>query len=157
ATDEGRFGNRPVLRDDLVVDDVLSALRLLKHTQVHTTGYASWTDSRWLSAGTSYRVLRSGRMGGSVNCRQVKSRRFYSSGTCLKKERRVSASVSTALTSLSTADSSPTESLIWLLQRSRCFWAMRGDRIGENCVSAARYAQQSSSNTPTTMSVIFFA
>ena len=45
AADEGRFGSRPLLREDLVVDDVLSALRLLKHTQVRTTGYASWTDS----------------------------------------------------------------------------------------------------------------
>jgi hypothetical protein len=32
AGDEGSFGNRPLLRDDLVVDDVLSALRLFKRT-----------------------------------------------------------------------------------------------------------------------------
>ncbi len=58
AADEGSFGSRPLSRDDLVVDDVLSALRLFKHTQIHTAGHASWTDSLWLNAGTSYRVLR---------------------------------------------------------------------------------------------------
>lgn len=63
-TDEGRFGHRPLLRDDLVVDDVLSALRLFKHTQVRTAGHASWTDSLWLNAGTSYRVLRQWPYGG---------------------------------------------------------------------------------------------
>jgi hypothetical protein len=36
TVNEGRFGSRPLLRDDLVVDDVLSALRLFKHTQVRT-------------------------------------------------------------------------------------------------------------------------
>lgn len=57
AGDEGSFGDRPLLRDDLVIDDVLSALRLFKSTQIRTTGYASWTDSYWLKDGTSYRVL----------------------------------------------------------------------------------------------------
>lgn len=57
AGDEGSFGNRPLFRDDLVVDDVLSALRLFKHSQVRTAGLASWTDSWWLKGGTSYRVL----------------------------------------------------------------------------------------------------
>jgi hypothetical protein len=57
AGDEGTFGNRPLFRDDLVIDDVLSALRLLKHTQIRTAGLASWTDSPWLKGGTSYRVL----------------------------------------------------------------------------------------------------
>jgi hypothetical protein len=64
AADEGSFGSRPLLRDDLVVDDVLSVLRLFKHTQVRTAGHASWTDSRWLNAGTSYRVLRQWPYGG---------------------------------------------------------------------------------------------
>lgn len=58
AGDEGSFGNRPLFRDDLVIDDVLSALRIFKHTQIRTAGHASWTDSLWLNAGTSYRVLR---------------------------------------------------------------------------------------------------
>lgn len=56
--DEGSFGSRPVLHDGLVVDDVLSALRLFKHTRVQSTGHASWTDSPWLEANTSYQVLR---------------------------------------------------------------------------------------------------
>ncbi|ALA57217.1 HEPN domain-containing protein [Nitrospira moscoviensis] len=57
AVDEGSFGNRPLFRDDLVIDDVLSALRLLKHTQIRAAGCASWTDSHWLKDGTSFRVL----------------------------------------------------------------------------------------------------
>jgi len=64
AEDEGRFGSRPFSRDDLVVDDVLSALRLFKHTQIRTAGHASWSDSPWLNAGTSYRVLRHWPYGG---------------------------------------------------------------------------------------------
>ena len=64
AADEGRFGSRPLWRDDLVVDDVLSALRLFKHTQVRTAGHARWTDSFWLNTGTSYRVLRQWPYGG---------------------------------------------------------------------------------------------
>lgn len=57
ARDEGSFGNRPLLRDDLVIEDVLSALRLFKSTRIRATGHASWTDSAWLNAGTSFRVL----------------------------------------------------------------------------------------------------
>ncbi len=64
VADEGSFGNRPLLRDDLVVDDVLLALRLLKHTQVRTAGHASWTDAPWLGAGTHFRVLRQWPYGG---------------------------------------------------------------------------------------------
>ena len=64
TADEGSFGSRPLLRDDLFVDDVLSALRLYKHTQVRTAGHASWTDSPWLKASTSYRVLRQWPYGG---------------------------------------------------------------------------------------------
>lgn len=60
AAEEGRFGSRPFWRNELVVDDVLSALRLFKHTQVRTAGHAGWTDSFWLNAGTSYRVLQQG-------------------------------------------------------------------------------------------------
>ena len=55
--DEGSFGSRPLLQDDLVIDDVLSALRLFKHTRVRSAGHVSWTDSPWLKYGTSYRVL----------------------------------------------------------------------------------------------------
>lgn len=61
---EGSFGNRPLLRDDLVVDDVLSAMRLFKSTQIRTAGLASWTDSPWMNAGTSFRVLGRWPYGG---------------------------------------------------------------------------------------------
>ncbi len=46
------------------VDDVLSALRLFKHTQIRTAGHATWTDSYWLKGGTSYRVLGQWPYGG---------------------------------------------------------------------------------------------
>lgn len=65
AKEEGSFGRRPMLRDDLLVDDVLSALRLFKHTQIRTAGHASWTDSAWVASGTSYRVLRQWPYGGN--------------------------------------------------------------------------------------------
>src|SRR5262249_32874789 len=55
--EEGTFGNRPLFRDDLVIDDVLSALRLFKYTQIRSAGFATWTDSPWLKGGTGYRVL----------------------------------------------------------------------------------------------------
>lgn len=58
TTDEGSFGNRPSIRNDLIIDDVLLALRLFKHTQICTAGCVSWTDALWLKGGTSYRVLR---------------------------------------------------------------------------------------------------
>ena len=64
AVDEGSFGNRPLFRDDLVIDDVLSSLRLFKRTQIRSAGLASWTDSPWLNAGTSYRVLGRWPYGG---------------------------------------------------------------------------------------------
>jgi hypothetical protein len=64
TAEEGSFGSRPLRRGDLVVDDVLSALRLLKHTQVRTAGQASWTDAPWLDAQTSFRVLRQWPYGG---------------------------------------------------------------------------------------------
>ena len=64
AGDEGSFGNRPLLRDDLVVDDVLSAFRLFKRTQIRTTGHATWTDSYWLDGATSFRVLGQWPYGG---------------------------------------------------------------------------------------------
>lgn len=64
AGDAGGFGNRPLFRDDLVIDDVLSALRLFKRTQIRSTGLASWTDSYWLEGGTSFRVLGQWPYGG---------------------------------------------------------------------------------------------
>ena len=54
---EGNFGNRPLFRSDLIIDDILSVLRLFKHSRVHSTGFISWNDSFLLSSGTSYQVL----------------------------------------------------------------------------------------------------
>jgi len=51
---EGFFGKRPIYRDDLVMDDVLSALRLFKRTQIRATGFARWTDSPLLRGGIIY-------------------------------------------------------------------------------------------------------
>jgi hypothetical protein len=65
AGGEGSFGNRPLFRDDLVIDDVLSALRLFKHAQIRTAGLAGWTDSFWLKGRTSYRVLGQWPYGGT--------------------------------------------------------------------------------------------
>lgn len=64
--DEGRFGNRPLFRDDLVVDDVLSALRLFKHCRIRAAGLARWTDSYWLKDGTSFRILGQWPYGGKA-------------------------------------------------------------------------------------------
>jgi hypothetical protein len=66
STAEGRFGNRSLFRDDLVIDDVLSALRLFKRSQIRPTGFATWTDSPWLSGGTSFRVLGQCQYGGGL-------------------------------------------------------------------------------------------
>jgi hypothetical protein len=55
APDTGVFGHRS-LRDDLVIDDVLLALRLHKHNRLRFAGCASWIDSTWLS-GASFYVL----------------------------------------------------------------------------------------------------
>jgi hypothetical protein len=64
AEGEGTFGRRPFLRPDLIVDDVLSTLRLLKHSQIRSAGWASWSDSLWLKGATSYRVLGQWPYGG---------------------------------------------------------------------------------------------
>jgi hypothetical protein len=56
AGNEGSFGNRPPSKNDLVIKDVLSALRLFKHSQIHMAGLAIWTDSYWLRSGTSFQV-----------------------------------------------------------------------------------------------------
>lgn len=72
---EGTFGSRPSVRDDLVVDDVLSALRLFKHTEIGTAGYASWTDSPWLGVGTQqYRILRQWPFGSDFQLSEAEVR-----------------------------------------------------------------------------------
>jgi hypothetical protein len=75
---EGSFGKRPLFRDDLTIDDVLSVLRLFKRTQIRAAGLAKWTDSPWLAGGTEYRVL-GGRYGqrNSSNTRAIVSMRFF--------------------------------------------------------------------------------
>jgi len=85
AGDEGSFGNRPLFRDDLVIDDVLSALRLFKHTQIRVAGLASWTDSPWLNAGTSYRVLGRWPYGGKFELSEGEVPRFLELWRLLEK------------------------------------------------------------------------
>ncbi|MGH8588753.1 MAG: penicillin acylase family protein [Gammaproteobacteria bacterium] len=53
----GSFGNRCPFREDLLIDDVLSALRLFKHTQLRSADHASWTDGYPLGGGASFRSL----------------------------------------------------------------------------------------------------
>jgi hypothetical protein len=65
AGDEGSFGRRPLFRDDLTIDDVLSALRLFKRTHIRAAGLAKWTDSPWLAGGIEYRVLGQWPYGGN--------------------------------------------------------------------------------------------
>jgi hypothetical protein len=55
--DEGSFGKRPPLRGDLTIDDVLSALRLFKNTQLRCPGLAIWTDAPWLAGTLHSRIL----------------------------------------------------------------------------------------------------
>jgi hypothetical protein len=57
SDDAGVFGKRPLGRDDLTINDVLSALRLFKSTHICATGFASRGDAPWSSSGTSYRLL----------------------------------------------------------------------------------------------------
>jgi hypothetical protein len=64
AEDEGSFGKRPFSRGDLTLDDILSALRLFKYTQIRAAGLVKWTDSPWLAGGTEYRVLGQWPYGG---------------------------------------------------------------------------------------------
>jgi hypothetical protein len=73
---EGSFGNRPTLRDDLAIDDVLSALRLFKSTLLQTAGHASWTESFFLSGGTSFRVLREWPYGGRYDLAEAEIPQF---------------------------------------------------------------------------------
>ena len=42
--DEGSFGDRPLFRSDIIIDDVLSTLRLFKHTQIRAAGLVSGAD-----------------------------------------------------------------------------------------------------------------
>lgn len=57
AGGEGLYGSRPISRTDLLLDDVLSALRLLKHTKIRASGTASWIDYRLFDSGTQFQVF----------------------------------------------------------------------------------------------------
>jgi hypothetical protein len=57
AVAEGRFGRRPLGMQHLLVDDVLSALRLFKRADIRAAGYASWTDAYALRGGTMFQLL----------------------------------------------------------------------------------------------------
>lgn len=46
TTEDGRFGRRPALRPELLVEDILVALRLFKATQIKCAGYYSWHEGR---------------------------------------------------------------------------------------------------------------
>ena len=64
AGDEGSFGNRPLFRDDLVIDDVLSALRIFKHSKIRSVGSASWTDAPFMEGATSFQLRGQWPYGG---------------------------------------------------------------------------------------------
>lgn len=51
---KGVFGMRPASRDNLLVDDVLTALRLFKTGMIQVAGTASWVDAFFLSGGTAF-------------------------------------------------------------------------------------------------------
>jgi hypothetical protein len=85
AGDEGSFGNRPLYRDDLVIDDVLSAVRLFKRTQIRTAGHAIWTDSFWLKGGTSYRILAQWPYGGKFELSEGEVPKFLELWRLLKE------------------------------------------------------------------------
>ncbi len=76
AKDEGSFGNRPLYREGLVIDDVLSALRLFKHTQIRATGLATWCDFPWLSSGTSFQIIGQWPYGGKLELSEDEVPRF---------------------------------------------------------------------------------
>lgn len=85
-TDEGVFGRRPVLYDHLVVDDVLSALRLFKRTRIRAAGLASWSSSHFGGGGTSYRVLGQWPYGGAFELSDNEVPSFVELWQLLEKE-----------------------------------------------------------------------
>jgi hypothetical protein len=84
--DEGTFGNRPHARDDLVVDDILSALRLFKNTQIRSSGLVSWTASPCLGTVMSYRVLGQWPYGGKFELSEEEVPRFLELWNLLEQE-----------------------------------------------------------------------
>jgi hypothetical protein len=51
--DKGSFGNRSKNYKWLLIDDVISALRLFKDTQVYTGGYGMWAEGFYFNSGYS--------------------------------------------------------------------------------------------------------
>jgi hypothetical protein len=76
TVDAGTFGDRPHMDAQLIVDDVLSALHLFKHSRVRVAGHASWPDSWWLSSGTSYRGLRQWPYGSNYELTELERPSF---------------------------------------------------------------------------------
>ena len=73
SADEGRFCDRPLPRLDLTLDDVLSALRLLKPGVVSAAGAASWADSPWVR-GTSFHLRGDSRHFGEYELSKEEAR-----------------------------------------------------------------------------------
>ena len=82
----GQFGRRPESRDDLAVEDVLSALRLFKPTRVRALGTLSFIDAPWLSAGTSFQILGQWPNGGNYNLSESEVTPFLDLWKLLEKE-----------------------------------------------------------------------
>jgi hypothetical protein len=66
---EGSFGRHPQMADHLVIDDVLSALRLFKSTGIQAlgiqaAGHVTWVDAFFVDGAMSYMVLPRTRFWG---------------------------------------------------------------------------------------------
>ena len=87
STEEiGQFGRRSEFRDDLVVEDVLSTLRLFKPTKIKTLGSVSWVDAPWLGAGMSFQLLGQWPNGGSFHLSEPEIAPFIVLWKLLEKE-----------------------------------------------------------------------
>ena len=87
STEEiGQFGRRSEFRDDLVVEDVLSTLRLFKPTKIKTLGSVSWVDAPWLGAGISFQLLGQWPNGGSFHLSEPEIAPFIVLWKLLEKE-----------------------------------------------------------------------
>ncbi len=147
AGDEGRFGNRPLMRDDLVVDDVLSVLRLFRRTQIRTTGHASWTDSYLLEGGTSFRVLGQWPYGGKFELSEGEVPHFLALWRLLE-EGTARFGFSIHRFNLAFDRGLLADRIVDLvIRRRRYSWVIWTKSIVESFGSASRYGQRNSSNT----------
>jgi Apea-like HEPN len=85
-SDDGSFGRRPVNRGDLLVDDILSAMPLFRHTNIRAVSIASWVDSDVLNTGTSSRPLGSWLGGGGFELTDSEVHEFRQLWRVLEKE-----------------------------------------------------------------------